>query len=256
MLDRAHKKLIDSLFSRHGRKKSDLCVCEGIRAVTELFAASPERVEFVVASFPPPFDCGKPVFSVDLEEYRKLSGTVTGQGILAVAKTPEYAGDDAPCRDRFVLALDRIADPGNFGTICRTARAAGLTELWLTEGTTDPFSAKSIRAGMGSQFSMKFRKFSGLEEMRLFGKQRNYGTMYLSVVSGGENCFTAGELYDHSILVVGNEANGVELIPEGRKISIPMPGGFESLNAAQAATILIFESVRRKYDDHKQRRRG
>ncbi len=246
-LDRAQKNLICSLFSRHGRKKSEFCLCEGLRAVTELMAAAPDKVEFLVSSFPLPFECSRPCFQIPLEEYRKLSATVTGQGILAVVRTPEWTDESAPCKDEFILALDRISDPGNFGTICRTARAAGLTELWLTDGTTDPFSDKALRAGMCSQFSMKFRKFRNLESMRLCGASKGYDRMYLSVVSGGENCFAVKDLYNKSILVIGNEANGVELISEGKRVSIPMPGNFESLNAAQAATILIFESVRRKF---------
>ncbi len=245
VLTKAQKSLIASLFTRHGRKKSPFCVAEGLRAVRELAASAPERIEYIAAKSPGMAEFDGSYLLLPENEFEKLSGTVTSQGILAVASVPEFIPADAPVSGDFILALDRIADPGNFGTICRTAKAAGVRELWLTEGTTDPFGDKAIRSGMSSQFTMRLRKFASLEELKAAAERLGYDNMYLSLPQGGKNCFTEPGLFSKSVLVIGNEANGVEKIAGTHHINIPMPGNFESLNAAQAATILIFEYVRR-----------
>ncbi|MDD3153745.1 MAG: RNA methyltransferase [Victivallaceae bacterium] len=252
-LSRRQQTLIRSLRTRHGRKKERLCLCEGLRACGELFAALPVgQIDFIAAtadflnsaegrsmSFPMP-----PV-EVDKREFDALSGTVTSQGILAVAQIPLPPPDGDPIQGPFLLALDRVGDPGNFGTISRTAKAAGLKEIWYTAGSIDPFGDKAIRAGMGAQFSMRLREFPTLAALGEAAAQAGYGPLYVTDPHGGENLFSAPGIYDRGVLVIGGESNGADF-PEGcRSIHIPMPGGFESLNAAQAATITIFEYVRR-----------
>jgi len=244
----SHRQIqeITSLYTRHGRKKSQCCVCEGLRCCSELFAARPDLICYTVLT-----EAGKrhagfvsgETFVVGESEMASLSGTVSSQGILSVARCPEE--DDMPLSDPFLLALDRIGDPGNFGTICRTARAAGLRSLWYTKGSVDPWGDKAIRSGLGSQFGMKLRSFATLRELAEAAKKEGYGPFCISTPRGGENCFTAPRLFQKDVLVIGSESNGAELLEGSRFVEIPMPGGFESLNAAQAATILLFEAVRR-----------
>lgn len=244
-LTRQRKALLRSLFTRHGRRRHRLCVCEGSRAVGELLAARPELFEFAVATAteaarrPLP----EPCFIVDEKELAALAGTVTPQGVLVAARMPEDSPETP--NDPYLLALDRIGDPGNFGTICRTARAAGLTSLWYTAGSVDPYGDKAIRSAMGAQFGMKLREFPDLAALRARAAEFGYGPVYLSDPHEGADCFAAPELFDRTVLVIGSEAAGTGELAAAPKVTIPMPGGFESLNAAQAATILIFEAVRR-----------
>lgn len=246
-LTKAQRALIRSLYSRHGRRKSGRCVCEGARTVGEVFAARPDLVDFTVVSG----DCGGKFripgrcFTADPETLRGLSGTVHPQGILCVARVPAEPGPDDPCADRFVLALDRVSDPGNFGTICRTVRAAGLTEVWYTRGTVDPYGDKTVRSALGSQFALKLRGFDDLGELRRRAAAAGFGRIYLTDPHCGENCFLTEGLYDHSVLVIGSESAGVGDLPGALRTAIPMPGKFESLNAAQAAAVFLFEYVRR-----------
>lgn len=247
-LSRRQESLIRSLYTRHGRRKAECCVCEGVRAAGELFQRAPELVRFTVAT-----ESGAAALPeipgelclVSETKMRELSGTVSSQGVLAVASVPPEPGDGEVPADPFLLALDRLGDPGNFGTVCRTLRAAGLSELWYTKGSVDPYGDKAIRAAMGAQFALKLRGFDTLEALREKAAFFGYPTVWLTDPHGGESCFTAPALYDRGVIVIGGEANGVAPLEGARRVLIPMPGNYESLNAAQAATVFLFEYVRR-----------
>ncbi len=247
MLTNKQQSLIRSLYTRHGRKKSGCCICEGLRAVRELCDRRPELVDFLVVSdqFKDEIDTAAPVHRLPEREFAELAGTVNSQGILAVARVPAEPDRTAAVMQPFILALDALGDPGNFGTICRTVKAAGLNELWYTRHSIDPFGDKAVRSALGAQFSLNLRCFADLEEMREFGFAKGFDKVFLTDPHGGESCFTASDLFDKSIVVIGGEANGVGFLAASRKVMIPMPGKFESLNAAQAATIFLFEYVRR-----------
>ncbi|MBR2642035.1 MAG: hypothetical protein IKD46_02810, partial [Lentisphaeria bacterium] len=108
-LSRAQQTLLRSLYTRHGRKKSGLCVAEGIRSVGELCAAIPDAVEFFVClpGVRPPVDCA-PVYEVSESVFSSLSATVNGQGLLAVARIPAPADNSIVPMDPYLLALDRV----------------------------------------------------------------------------------------------------------------------------------------------------
>ena len=247
-LSRAQQSLLRSLYTRHGRKKSGLCVAEGVRSVGELCAAIPDAVEFFVceSGVRPPVDCA-PVYEVSESVFASLSATVNGQGIIAVARIPAPADAAIIPDDPYLLALDRVGDPGNFGTICRTAKASGLQELWLTAGSVDPYGDKALRAGLGSQFSMRIRQFADLESLAAAAESFGYGPVWLTDPHQGDNLYHVENLYRKSVLVIGSEGAGVGELAGARRVTIPMPGNFESLNAAQAATIFLFEAVRRQF---------
>ena len=248
-LSRRNTALIRSLHTRHGRKKSGLCLCEGVRAVTELCTLRPELIRFAVATERGLAALGRELpCEVNLlseAAFDELSGTVHSQGVLAVAETPPEAGSTDVPQEPFLLALDGVGDPGNFGTICRTLRAAGLETLWYTRGSIDPFGDKAIRAGMGAQFALKLRSFADLGALREAAAEVGFHRFYVTDPHGGESCFTAPGLFDHSVVVIGGEANGATMLADAEHVIIPMPGKFESLNAAQAATVFLFEYVRR-----------
>ena len=184
-------------------------------------------------------------FEINADRFRELTGTVNAQGILAVAEIPPEPPPELPPEDPFLFALDRLGDPGNFGTICRTMRAVGLTELWYTRGSIDPYGDKAIRSALGAQFALRLRSFDSLETLRKQAERFGYPAVYLTDPHDGKNCFREPELFDRSVIVIGGEANGVTPLPGARHVQIPMPGNYESLNAAQAATVFLFEYVRR-----------
>ena len=242
--------LLRALLTRGGRKRSGCCRCEGVRAVEELLDRRADLIDFIVAT-PRAIDA----INRELPELRIMteeelagySDTLNSQGIIAVARIPE--SPDVKVTGNFILALDQLGDPGNFGTIARTYRAIGGCELWYTKGSVDPWCDKAIRSGMGAQFSLNIRKFDDLPSLCDFAEQSGYPELYIADPHKGESCFSSANLFNHSVLVIGGEANGVSMFPEKAKsVMIPMPGNYESLNAAQAATVLLLESVRRTTD--------
>ena len=132
--------------------------------------------------------------------------------------------------------------------ICRTAKASGLQELWLTAGSVDPYGDKAIRSALGAQFSMKIRFFPDLDRLAEAAAAFGYGPVWLTDPHQGENLYRVRDLYRKTVLVIGSEGAGVSDLADGKRVMIPMPGNFESLNAAQAATIFLFEAVRRQYE--------
>ena len=250
-LTRRIEKQFAELQARHGRKKSDFCVCEGVRSCGELLnSPAASRIELVVKSDKLRSDIALPdsvpVALVSDEKLQKLSGTITGQGILILLKRPGTDPDSFPAPgDPFIIAVDKLGDPGNFGTILRTARAAGLREFWYTTGSADAYQPKVIRSSLAAQFSMNLREFADLEAMRVFALKHGFNKMFLTDPHCGESCFECKELFNKSVVVIGSEAHGIDSSTAGNRVTIPMPGNFESLNAAQAATIVLFEHVRR-----------
>ncbi|MFA7229777.1 MAG: RNA methyltransferase [Victivallaceae bacterium] len=246
-LTKKQEALIKALYTRHGRKKYDLCVCEGARCCSEVLAASPQLIEFTVCadSFTAELGLTDEIIRLDDSEFMKLSSTISSQGILMVVRKPEPVASVAVPADDFLFVLDRVGDPGNFGTILRTAKAAGLTEVWYTTGSVDPFSDKVIRSAMAAQFSLTLREYPDLDALASAALSFSYRRFYLTDPHCGANCFTEKKLYDKSVIIIGSEAHGAGALAGAEKVMIPMPGNFESLNAAQAATIFLFEYVRR-----------
>jgi TrmH family RNA methyltransferase len=242
--------LLRALAGRGGRKRfRGYCRCEGVRAVREALSRASERVIFVaatergLASFGAEIDEAK-VRICSEDEFTSLAATVNTQGIMALLETPEDA--DGAIEGDFVIVFDRLNDPGNCGAIARTCFAAGGREIWRIAGSVDQWSDKALRAGLGAQFALKWRTFADLQSAKDFAESNGYGRFFVADPHEGEVCFSTPDLYDKSLIVIGNEANGVQNAPaDSRRVIIPMPGDFESLNAAQAATVLLVEYVRR-----------
>jgi TrmH family RNA methyltransferase len=180
---------------------------------------------------------------VSSEVMQFASDTQTPQGLLAVVKTSVL-----PIEDEldFILVLDGIRDPGNMGTILRTAEAAGVQFVCVASGSVDPFSPKVIRAGMGAHFRLPIKRLDW-DEIEAFVKRKGL-LSYIAEVRNGHP-FTQVDFTIPTALIIGGEADGVS--PSARslehtKVFIPMPGGSESLNAAIAAGILLFEVVRQR----------
>lgn len=248
-LTKRQEMLFKALRTRHGRKKSEYCLCDGLRSSIEVLQCRSDLVELIVLredkadlDLPP---CNAERVILPAADFAELTATVNSQGLLVLSRCPEYLPLTAPIADPFVLILDRVGDPGNFGTILRTARAAGLKEVWLTKGSVDPWSEKVVRSASGAQFAVKLRMAQTLEEAAEHLKQQGYPTIWRTLPAGGESLFRAEGVFDHSAVIFGCEATGVADLAGSRSLHIPMPGDAESLNVAQAATIVLFEYVRR-----------
>ncbi len=258
MLTHRQRQEISQLQSRHGRRKSDFFVAEGRRACLEALAQRPEWLDVLVCSrsFAVAADgrgllqqaqsaaTGAALEVVADREFAALAATETPQGVLCLLRRPETSVPDGVA-DPFVLVLDRVCEPGNLGTILRTAWAVGLSSVWLTEGSADPFAGKVVRAGMGAQFSLRLVLAGDLAMAREQLAARGRQPLYLTVPKASLSCFDAGFSLAQAALVIGNEGDGVSDLSLGPHVTIPMPGKAESLNAAQAATVLLFDAVRR-----------
>jgi len=258
VLTHRQRQLLLQLQSRHGRRKSPWFIAEGRRACEEALRRRPDWVEIVVCSESFAAAGGpaallqqaagavaaEAVAVVTDRDFAALAATETPQGVLCALRRPE-TGLPATIEDPFVLVLDRVAEPGNLGTILRTAWAVGLQSVWLTEGCADPYSAKVVRAGMGAQFSLRLVQSGDLATLGRDLAARGRSPLYLTVPQAPLSCFDAGFDLAGAALVIGNEASGILALDLGPQVSIPMPGNAESLNAAQAATVLLFDAVRR-----------
>lgn len=180
-----------------------------------------------------------------------LSETENSQGILAVMPMRSLP---LPTPLDFVLITDAIRDPGNLGTLFRTAAAAGVQAIFLAPGTVDPTSPKVLRAGMGAHFRIPYYQFSWDEIREQISRPFPINmNVFLAEVREGIPCWEA-DLRLPTAIILGNEAEGAG--KEARSLAInnlhiPMPGKSESLNAAAAGAILLFEVVRQRYEQKK-----
>ncbi len=185
---------------------------------------------------------GVPIEELDGAAFSQLADTETPQGIAALLHKPlRRTFDPAACRDALVLAIDGLADPGNLGTILRTAEWFGVRTILLSRDTVELYNPKVVRSSMGSLFRLQVHEGIDLQQTALAA--RTAGWRLLSAeAAGGDPAheFTPG---GRDLLFIGSEAHGlVTPLQEtiDRRITIP-GGGAESLNAAIAAAILLYQ---------------
>lgn len=181
------------------------------------------------------------VYQVKDSVLKSICSTDTPQGVAAVASK---VNTDVQYVDGFYILADRIQDPGNMGTIIRTAHAAGASGVITTEGTVDIYNEKTMRSTMGSIFHIKVIEDS---DLKIIKELKNRGfKLVVSTLDTDKNFFDVS-LKDNVIIAVGNEGNGISDRVQSIadiKVKIPMPGGAESLNVGVAASIMVFERVR------------
>lgn len=185
------------------------------------------------------------VYTISEAMAKELSDTVSPQGAFAVVAMPEY-GQMLKANGRYI-ALDRIQDPGNLGTIIRTADAAGFDGILLGKGTVDPYGEKVLRSTMGSIFSIPLIAVEDLAESLDHALQMDYKVMATALSES--IVYTEAPLAEHVIIVIGNEAQGISedvFLRATHRINIPISGSAESLNAAVAAAIVMYESDRQR----------
>jgi TrmH family RNA methyltransferase len=181
------------------------------------------------------------VEEVDPRILKAAADTETPQGILGVFAQRELPW---PLQADLLVAVDGLRDPGNLGTLLRSALAAGAQGVLLAPGSVDPFSPKVLRAGMGAQFRIPVREFAWDELAGLLGVCK----LYTAEAGRGIPCWDV-DLRGPVALGMGAEAEGVSArlreLAAGA-VMIPMPGKSESINAAVAAGVLLFEVVRQR----------
>lgn len=175
---------------------------------------------------------------------RKISDTGNSQGVFGVFDITY----DLPEKIRFILIADEIRDPGNMGTLMRSAKAMGVDGIITTSNTVDAYSPKVVRSAMGVHFALPVVDLSWEALNSRYPKKSNGMTFWTTVVDGGISIHVAEPKYPLA-LVVGGEANGVSsdaLLRSDLGVTIPMKGNTESLNAGVAGSIALYEIMRKQ----------
>ena len=244
-------KRCEQLTMRKYRDRSGLYLIEGENLLDEAIR-NHVRIETVLVredcqkALPP--EAADKAFLLDARLFDKLAQTVTSQGILAVVAKAEVRKEDfIGLPGSNFIVLDRLQDPGNIGTILRTADAAGYRLAILMKGTADVYAPKVVRAATGSLFRMPVVSMASTEELVEF--TRAAGKKLTATCLDAQRCYYDEDLTHDIALVIGNEGSGVApaLIESSElRIKIPRQGNIESLNAAVAAGVLMYEAMRGK----------
>ncbi len=246
--DNKNLKFIRQLNRKSFRTEAGKFIAEGKKIVLEIFAYALNRLEYIVISeafFKKEPDIVKlaeghcdSVYVVPNNIFADLSDTDTPQGILAVVNMSDDNYSPSTL-DRRIVVLDSISEPGNMGTVIRTAEALGFDAIYLMKGCTDIYSPKTVRSTMGSLLRMNFRSNCTIEDIT---ELQDTGFSIIATTPSGETALEGLEAPEKLAVIIGNEAHGVcnELLAlADSRIKITMDGMAESLNAAVAAGIVL-----------------
>lgn len=247
----AKYKYIKSLLQKKARQKNGEYTVEGIKSVRDAIEADRTISMLAVSdtfvkneSFEFPEDIS--VYVLPEAIFKGICDTENPQGILAVLKmeSPKCTDFD---KNKVYIYCDGVNDPGNLGTIIRTAAAAGIGAVLLSDGCADLYNPKTIRATMGSFFYMDIYTHFNYEKL---SQMKNQG---FNIVSGAlinnSVTHTQCDMTKPTVLVVGNEANGISqtvLDMSDTCVKIPIIGRAESLNVSVAAAIMMYEALRQR----------
>lgn len=242
----SNTKLVRKLAQKKYRNELKLFVAEGLRLCEEVPPAqiefgfytreflSDERARRLVGRL-------KNLEEISTATMEKLSDTQTPQGILLVVRQ-KFSTLEEVAAKKIIVALDGVQDPGNVGTILRTAAAFGCG-LILLEGSAEIFNPKVVRSSMGAIFYLPFAVIGREEFLRAMSSRE----ILAAAIDDSAEIYYRHDFRKSSVAIVfGSEANGVskEILDAAQKIFIPMNGHAESLNVATSAAIIISEAVR------------
>jgi TrmH family RNA methyltransferase len=242
--------LVRSLARRDRRAAEEAFVVEGVRAVHDALQTGALPRLLLVRQGEPESWLESAVTAqvharvVERKLFDRLSDVQTPQGILAVFPFPRLA-PDANDPTPLVLVLDRLSDPGNLGTLLRSAAAAGVNAVYLSPETVDPWNPKVVRAGMGAHFRIPLIP---LDAAMLDELGQRFPRRVLASAEAARS-YDAIDWTGAAALVIGGEAEGVgaELQAWGtEEVGIPLARGVESLNAAVAGAVILFEAARQR----------
>lgn len=245
------KNVIALLEKNKARKEQDAFVIEGIK----LFMEAPEdRIleVYVAESYAgPTVKLDKiPHEVVKDDVFRKMTDTLTPQGILCVVKKEHYDQEamiKASGKAPLFLVLETLQDPGNLGTIMRTAEGAGVSGVIMSSDTVDIYNPKTVRSTMGSIFRVPFVYTDDLQGS--INSLKKHGVRCFAAHLRGERSCYAFDYSEPSAFFIGNEGNGLSDATADLAdtyIRIPMEGKLESLNAAVSAAVLMYEAKRQR----------
>ena len=243
------KQVAELVKKSKARKKEDVFVVEGIKMFQEVPV---EKVKecFVTEAFFEKCECKEKLSQcnyelVSEEVFKKLSDTQTPQGILCVVQQYHYNIEEILQKENPLLViLEDLQDPGNLGTIIRTGEGAGIDGVIMTKDTVDIYNPKTIRATMGSIYRVPFLYVDDLGQVIKELNKRQIHT-YAAHLQGKEY-YDVQEFKEGCAFLIGNEGNGLKKETADlaeRYIKIPMEGQLESLNAAVATAILMYEAA-------------
>lgn len=235
------------------RKEEGLFVAEGSRLFSEV-PPSLIREVYVSSSYLKTADgrMAERLAEIGYEEvpeqvFAKISDTKTPQGILAVLAEQTYTREDLLGDAPLLLLLENIQDPGNLGTILRTAEGAGVTGVILSPGCADIYQPKVVRSTMGSLFRVPFCQSTDLHREIAFLQEK--GVRVCAAYLEGSVCYDEVSYIEGSAFVIGNEGKGLTketAMAADMRIRIPMAGKLESLNAGVSAALLAYEAARQR----------
>jgi len=247
-------KLIRALADRKHRVKAGRFVIEGARLIDDALAANlapdwifcagrlPSRSQETLGRLK---KCGVEIITVSDSVLKACSDTETPQGLIALLPFPQL---DVPANPKMMLIADSLRDPGNLGTLLRSAAASNVDVVLLSPETVDAYNPKVVRGAMGAHFHVPIIEAAWAEIA-----DRVKGMNVYLAAADGELTYTEAEWKRPSALIVGSEASGVskEAAQVAKhRISIPLSRQVESLNAAVAASIILFEAKRQRIASH------
>ncbi|MGM0548358.1 MAG: TrmH family RNA methyltransferase [Bacillota bacterium] len=247
-------KYLNKLYRSRNRRKEGVFILEGKRLIEAALAGGADfKQVFLTPAFFKSAANEKLLAALKLEAdliyleeklLKETASTVNPQGILAVVEESVFKGQDFYNKADKILLLDRIQDPGNMGTIIRTAVAAGFDGIIALKGSVDIYNQKVIRSTMGGIFSIAIRQKLSQQEFLVELKEKALDYEFLAADIEAEEYHFEHQYQSKLILMIGNEANGLDpqlLTKAKTKIKIPLAGEIESLNAAVAASVIAFE---------------
>lgn len=254
--DNEFVKHVKKLKEKKYREEYGEFLVEGIKMIEEAIAEDAVIKQIVVcddcktqSSIPSDllyeiakYDC----VYVNEKVFNTMTDVTNPQGILAIIEKYPSEENQIDFRENLFLVLDNIQDPGNMGTILRTADSINLSQILVSKGTADQYNPKVVRSTMGAIFRVKVIECEDLTKT-LKELKKHKIKVYATDLKTDKSMYDVD--YQKSAIVIGNEANGVSteiLNLADEKIKIPMSGKTESLNAAVATSVLLYEAIRPK----------
>ncbi len=239
MISKSQIKLIQSLRHARGREEAGLYVVEGVKMVDELLSSNHETAQIYALDDWKPASDVRNVEIIKEHELQKISNLTTPNKVVALARIPAPTSPVKPDKE-LVLLLDHISDPGNMGTIIRTAEWFGINRVIASDDSVDFWNPKVVQASMGSVFRMPLHCVSITEYL-----QQNSGVPVYGTLFNGEDPAKI-KLSPYGIIIVGNESRGIAQDVQSfvtTKLTIPAAATSlsESLNASVATAIVCYE---------------
>ena len=241
-------KLAKLLKTSKGRAEKNMFLIEGMRSVCDAIKKG-AQIESVIVKDGTKLDFGTnaPEYIFAPRLFDEVSETVTPQGVIALCKMKRVSLDDIMARGKdCVVMCEKLQDPGNIGTVIRTAHASFCGGVVLTKGSCDLYNPKIVRATMSGIFSIPVACGADSKATIEYFRKNGY-SIVAGALSDNSVDFYQADLQGKTLIIIGNEGNGVEketLLLCDKVLKIPMDADAESLNAAVAGAVMMYEHYR------------